>query len=81
MLSDVIATIITAVDSGNINISETEKQFKDILISMGQTLKQNHEMKNDLVHAVSTVHNLGDAFEEITQLAGSLNIMTEEMNE
>lgn len=81
LLSDVLATIIAAVDSGNTNMLETESQFKDILVSMGQTLKQNHEMENDLVHVVSTVHHLGDAFEEITQLADSLNMMTEEMNE
>lgn len=81
MLSEVLATIITAVDSGNTNMLETESQFKDILVSMGQTLKQNHEMENELVHVVSTVHDLGDSFEEITQLADSLNIMTEEMNE
>lgn len=81
LLSDVLGTIITSVHSGNSNMLETESQFKDILVSIGQTLNQSGEMQNELVHVVSTVHDLGDAFEEITQLADSLNIMTEEMNE
>lgn len=76
-LESTLSRIIKAVETGNINMNETGKQFEEILHAMGQTLSQNHHIQRELVYVVRTVNELGEAFDEITNLADNLTTITE----
>ena len=48
---------------------------------MDQMLKQNHQIQKELVYVVRTVNELGEAFDEIINLANNLTVITEMLQE
>ncbi|ADU29107.1 globin-coupled sensor protein [Evansella cellulosilytica] len=65
------------VVSGNNNLDETVKHFEEILSTMDNTQQQNKEMEKNISVFVSSINELGSAFDDVAKSADNLTSITQ----
>ena len=76
-----LENIQTAVRFGEEGMRQTEKKFSEILHSMSETKLQNERMTNEVQQLGEVINELSVAFDEVTNSADRLAIISHELNQ
>ena len=76
-----LGNIQTAVRFGEEGMRQTEKQFSEILHSMSETKLQNERTTNEVQQLGEVINELSVAFDEVTNSADKLALISQELNQ